>query len=85
MDYNAIYNKLNLREIKKRKANGSSTSREELPQAKQDINWLENLMDDEEEALAPPHEEETQLPPLAQPRNLWTILDNHSPRVDHDS
>lgn len=78
MDYNVIYNKLNLRENKKRKADGASISREEPPQVEDDFYWLESL-EDEEKAPAPLQEEAK--PPTA------TIVEEHLEylRISHET
>lgn len=53
VDYNVIYNKLNLREKKKKKTSCASTLKEEPSKTKDDFDWLENLeVEDDEEALA---------------------------------
>lgn len=68
MDFNVIYNKLNLRENKKRKAGGASISREELPQVEDDFYRLESLED--KEKAPTPLQQETK-PPTA------TIIEEH--------
>lgn len=66
VDYNPIYNKLDLRENKKRKIKDASTSRVEPPHHEMDDDdfWAnhDGENDQWEEALALPHEEKTQPP-----------------------
>lgn len=74
MDFNSIYDKLVLRENKKRKTCGACTSKEEpIPNKVDDDEFWDNLEINEEEAWAYQEdeapEEETQ-PPPNQPRNL---------------
>lgn len=81
VDYNVIYNKLNLREKKKKKTSCASTLKEEPSKTKDDFDWLENLeVEDDEEAPAP--QEVTQTPP-PQWRSIWNTLDHLSVRVNH--
>lgn len=64
MDYNSIYYKLVLRENKKRKTTGVTTSREESVQNEVDNEelWDNPMIDEEEEALAQQEDEPQPLP-----------------------
>lgn len=64
MDYNSIYYKLVLRENKKKKTTGVTTSREESVQNEVDNDelWDNPMIDEEEEALAQQEDEPQPLP-----------------------
>lgn len=71
-------------ENKNRKTGGVSTSRKEPTHNKgEDDEFQDNLEIQEEEALAPPHAEETQTPPSPPLRNIQSTLDHLTTSVDH--
>lgn len=84
--FSSINNKINLRANKKRKTGGAFISREEPVQNEVDSDeFWDNLVIDEEEA--PTHQEEEHdvgdpQPPLSQPKNLWTTMDDLLAWVD---